>query len=375
MTALVTSACLATTEDTPFAESDTPAPLEVDSPVGTDLVVGRPDITRQGNRVIEGRGALDRVEPVDVELPMAVRWALPVTDGADLVGWSVELETGERVLVSPNGTIESGVDVPVGPASGTSEPAIVDALPDGRTVQFDDILVALVGPTDRYPHGVLGDRIEASAVQVVDLEAGTTDTFGPEPPTVIEGLAPIVADIDGDGDPEILVTHSNGEVGAWLAVWSVEGRPVAASAPIGRGNRWRHQLAVAALGPAGEIEIVDVRTPHIGGTVEYFRVEGPDLVPVATLAGFTSHAIGSRNLDMAVVADANGNGSLDVVLPTDDRTELAILTRTTRGVEVVATVELDGRLTTNIGVHADRDGSLGFAAGTDEGMLHIWITS
>ena len=75
---------------------------------------------------------------------------------------------------------------------------------------------------------------------------------------------------------------------------------------IGRGNRWRHQIAVAPFGPNGERELVDVLTPHIGGVVEFYRMVGDRIEIVATVPGFTSHVIGSRNLDLALAADADG---------------------------------------------------------------------
>lgn len=131
---------------------------------------------------------------------------------------------------------------------------------------------------------------------------------------------------------------------------------------------------MAPIGPNGEVEFIDVRTPHLGGTVEFFRREGSELVVVAARRGFTNHTIGSRNLDLGIVADADGNGQLDVVVPTDDRTGLGILRRVDSGdgVEVIATVPLPGRLTTNVSATADEAGGLWFAAGSDDATVRIW---
>jgi hypothetical protein len=143
-------------------------------------------------------------------------------------------------------------------------------------------------------------------------------------------------------------------------------------------------MAIAPVGPNGEVEIIDVLTPHIGGTVQYFRIEGDRLVRVASNSGFTSHRLGSRNLDLGVVADADGDGALDVMVPTDRRDALGVLTRTEDpeagydGVEVVAELPLPGRMTTNLGVRPVPEGgdagipTLGFAVGTDESVLRIW---
>ncbi|MEL7155454.1 MAG: hypothetical protein AAFN30_02525 [Actinomycetota bacterium] len=368
------------------APSTTGAPAVAVAPPA----VGRADITPAGNRVLAGAGRLDRVAPLDVELPGTPVLVLPVVEpatapgAANLTGaagpatgdWVVELDGGQRVMVEADGTVTPLAPPPAPAASARDR--FDDPLPDGVVVAAGEITAALVGPTDRYRHGVLGDRIEAGGVQVVDTTTGRSVTFGPEPPSVIEGIAPLLADLTGDGTFEVLVTHSNAEVGAWLAVWSPSGRLVAESAAIGQGNRWRNQLAVAPVGPGGEMEVIDVRTPHLGGTVEYFRLAGDRLERMATQTGFTSHAIGSRNLDLALVVDADGDGRLDVVTPADDRGSLGILTRSADeddGVAVVAEVELPGRMTTNLGAAADAGGRVTFAVGTDTGMLRIWAAN
>lgn len=370
------------------------------------VVVGRASIRPDGNRVAVGVGAIDRVEPIDVELPgvpvqvLPVRggWSVPFGSGSfgdegdgdgPFAGepaprWFVTLDDGTGVVVDETFAVVDGVLAePLPSVDGFDEP-----LPDGIVALSDDFAVALVQPTDRYPHGALGDRIEAAAVQVLGFAGDTRTTFGPEPPAVIEGISALVGDATGDGRPEILVTHSDADQGASLALWSPDGELLATSQGIGLGNRWRNQLAIAPVGPGGEIEIIDVRTPHIGGTVQYFRVEGDRLVLVASHSGFTSHRLGSRNLDLGIVADANGDGVLDVVVPTDRRETIGVLTRfagasVDDGVEISAEVDLPGRMTTNIGVRPEPDGQpeagaattptgLGFAIGTEDGVLRIW---
>ena len=362
---------------------------------GVELLV-QPDppwIGPGGNRVAEGRGAMDRVEPIDVALPEVPMLVLPVRSGwvgtgvalpgstAELTvddrrpepRWYVELESGRGVVVDETLAVIERVGAErLGGVDGFTDP-----LPDGVVVEAETFAAALVGPTDRYPHGALGDRIEASAVEVLGTDGRRRARFGPEPPTVIEGLSAVVADATGDARPEILVTQSNADVGAWLALWSPDGELVAESDPIGQGNRWRNQLAVAPVGPGGEVEVIDVRTPHIGGTVQYHRVVGDRLERVAAQEGFTSHRIGSRNLDLGIVADADGDGTLDVVLPTDDRSTIGILTRTPDGVEIRAEVPLPGRMSTNLAVTPTpgAEGALTFAVGTDEAVLRIWPAS
>ena len=337
------------------------------------LTVMRPDIDPSGNRVIAGSGALLSTEPVVVDLDEQPAWVVAVLEGdtAKTLAWAVEYESGRQVIVDSLGNIyRDDVSFELFRLASTE---FESALPDGRLVTFEEWQAGLVQPTDRYPHGVLGDELEASslAVQSTNTGFGVDASVEDDDGSVIEGIAPILADLTGDGKPEILVTISNGEVGARLGVFDTDLGLIAESDPIGKGRRWRNQLAVAPIGPDGEIEVIDIFTPHIGGPMEFFRLEGDRLNLVASQTGFTSHAIGSRNLDMAIVADADGDGSLDVVAPTNDRTELGIVTRTDDGTEVVGTVELPGRLTTNIGVRSVDD-RLQFAVGTENNQLLIW---
>ena len=197
-------------------------------------------------------------------------------------------------------------------------------------------------------------RWRSNAVDLCDDTRGRIDIAEPD---VVEGVAPILADVDGDGAIEVVVTLSNSDGGARLAAYELNGSLVAESAPIGRGNRWRNQLAVGPFGPGGKTEIVDVRTPHLGGIVQAFQLrnsgDGVTLERVAASAGeFTSHPLGSRNVDMGVALDANADSALDVLVAAFSRDRLIALTRTDRdgGWREVATVDLPGQLASNIAI-------------------------
>ena len=173
-----------------------------------------------------------------------------------------------------------------------------------------------------------------------------------------------------DGIHDILVTLANGDDGARLALFRLDGTRLAESDPIGRGNRWRNQLAIAPTGPDGEIEVIDVRTPHIGGTVQYFRVVDERLERVAsTSSDYTTHTIGSRNLDLGIVADADLDGHLDVLVLSQDRERLVGFERIDGGVSIIVDRSLDGRAVTNLAPAAD--GSA-LAIGTSDGRLIVF---
>jgi hypothetical protein len=386
-----------------------------------------------GNRLVSGQGSLPNSQYVDIALGAAPLWLVSTPAGSELGGgsssvWSVVLEDGRvRTFLLQDGApseinsppsktgsnppllrfSDDRADFLISPATGLglSPPAIideygnwvyidsdgdlvflrssgvetgklsVDALPDTRILVDDEgRILLLTQPTERYGHGVLGDSFEAGAITLVKShpEPEVILTIQIPPPLVIEGIAPLWEDINGDGRREIIVTLSDEDQGAQIVVYDEDGTQVAAGPAIGRGYRWRHQLAVGPFGPNGELELVDVLTPHIGGVVEYYRLDGNELKIVAQQPGYTSHVLGSRNLDMAVAADFDGEGNIELLLPNQARTELGAIRRTDNGAEVVWTLPLDGRLASNLSVVTTADGRLLLGAGREDGTLRIW---
>jgi hypothetical protein len=119
--------------------------------------------------------------------------------------------------------------------------------------------------------------------------------------------------------------------------------------------------------------LVDVRTPHLGRVVEFFQLKGNELVLTASYQGYTSHTIGSRNLDMALAADVDGNGRPEVLLPNPEMTALGVIGRTEAGADLRGEVTLNGRLTTNLVGVSLPDGTLALGVGTDAGLLMLWL--
>lgn len=147
---------------------------------------------------------------------------------------------------------------------------------------------------------------------------------------------------------------------------------MAAGDPIGQGQRWRHQIAVAPFGPNGEMELATVLTPHIGGTVGFMQWDGDKLNVVAELPGYTSHVIYSRNMDMAMAGDFNGDGRPELLLPTDDRTQLGGIQRAAGGAEAIYQLDLPGQLVTNLAGATLVSGDTAVGAGLDNGVLRVW---
>ena len=225
-----------------------------------------------GNRVVNGYSDLSTITPIDVELLGVPAWVASVSVGQDETGedvadpqgvvWGVVLEDGrtqaflvgggdvtpvptqpERLpagmpplmeyvdgtarFVIPSGDMSTLTNaVQVGDALiGVEEDGDLlieegeettildaDALPDARVLADDAGQVLFVSsPTERYAHGVLGDGVEAAGITLAEIEPEPriVRTFEIPEPLVLEGIAPIWADLDGDGDREILATLSD----------------------------------------------------------------------------------------------------------------------------------------------------------------------
>jgi hypothetical protein len=380
--------------------------------------------------VAAGAGSLPDASPLDIALDGVPVWAVAAPSDAGLL-WVVVLRDGriQAFLVSGGGATPVAVQpaqvpagmplllkadsagltvltAPDGSASPFNHPVEVGgrgstawigrgsdlllrsggqtrrlelaALPDARILSDSSgRLLLLTGATDRYGHGVLGDSIKAGAVTLVESgpEPSVVFTISIPDPAVVEGISPICADLTGDGRREVIVTVSDASDGARLVVFDEDGRRIAAGPPIGRGLRWRHQIAVAPFGPGGETEIAAVMTPHIGGVAEFYRLEGAELRIVARVGdvGFTSHALGSRNLDMAAAGDFDGDGRVELLVPDRAMESLVAVRRTADGAEVAWSVPVGGRLTTNIAAVTLPDGSMAVGVGWDDGTLRVWL--
>lgn len=145
-------------------------------------------------------------------------------------------------------------------------------------------------PTTRYDHGVLGDAVEWGALQV-RLADGRVQTFVLPETLVFEDIAPRLADLDGDGAPEVIVVESSLTMGGRLAVWGAAGR-ITATPHIGTRNRWLAPVGAADLDGDGRTEIAFVDRPHLAKVLRVWRYEAGRLTEVAAADGFSNHQIG-----------------------------------------------------------------------------------
>ncbi|WP_323767888.1 VCBS repeat-containing protein [Marinovum sp.] len=161
----------------------------------------------------------------------------------------------------------------------------------------EGITAAYAQPTDRYPHGVLGDDLEWGAL-VVTCGSDSQTARLPQR-LVFEDVAPRLAQLDGQGPPEIITVESHTSQGARLAIWGLrEGglQRLAATPHIGTRFRWLAPLGAADLDGDGMMELAYVDRPHLARILRVWRYDTTGLTEIAALQGVTNHRIGERDI-------------------------------------------------------------------------------
>jgi hypothetical protein len=381
--AVVLAACGSSSGSPEAADVPDDRDLSVDSgsPLGE---LRRVPVTATGNSYTPGRAALvggeARLVEVDVDPVrlLAVDDATPgfVVIGRDGAVVGVDVDVVGDHVVDSTGEPVTAVAAGLGSAEivGWELPDLGDHVPlydATATVSSSGEVAVLADGTDRYPHGILGDSLEAATLVIVHVDGDLTVIEAPEP-GVFEDLRPTWADVDGDGTDEVLVTFSGGGAGAQVIAYELDGTVSAATPAISTPNRWRHRIAVAPLGVDGGPVYVEVITPHIGGDLT-LRLSAPEgLVRTDRAAPYGSHAIFSRELDGGQVFDADGDGDPEIVVPSQDRRSLVVFDVVDGALVGPSTVDLGAELATGIAVAAGADGTLSVAVGTTDGTVLVW---
>ncbi len=158
--------------------------------------------------------------------------------------------------------------------------------------------------TERYAHGVLGDAIEPSTLMVRDKK-GCTHSVILDQEHVFEDLAPRLADIDQDSDPEVITIRSHQNYGAQVAIYKLaEGKlNLLTTTPyIGTSNRWLAPVGIADFNNDGDMDIAFVDRPHLAKTLRVWSYTDEELQQVASKAGYSNHRIGEAFISGGIKA-------------------------------------------------------------------------
>ncbi|GHF61473.1 FG-GAP repeat domain-containing protein [Seohaeicola zhoushanensis] len=159
--------------------------------------------------------------------------------------------------------------------------------------------------TDAYGHNIMGRLQDMRLLTIHVTQAGSDRTTCPAEALlpedeVFEDIAPRIADLDGDGMPEVIVVQSDLRLGARLAIYDRRARLIAATPPIGQPHRWLAPLGADDLDSDGRIEIAYVDRPHLARVLRVWRFEGGHLTEVASAEGHTNHRIGDESISGGV---------------------------------------------------------------------------
>ena len=324
---------------------------------------------------------------IDPASPLATghgRIAARAADGSLWV-WDGEREQrGAPSLLAPHAGLLSLPLAVIGIAAGANAQRVVrlepdggrtwsvvarsadPVLPDARPIQVDldgsgdgGHVAVLAGPdTQRYVHGVLGDAVEATSLLWLERHSLQPMRELTLPaPLVFEDIAPrAVALARGSG----LLTVRSGPSGAQLVLVTADGANngrllvAAAGDTLGQRHRW--------LSPTTDGQrLLAVHTPHIGGVLHEYRLQGDRLIGSAVARGVSTHRIGSRELDMAVWLGSK------LVLPSQDGLSLRVLDLA-NGYAESHSANLPARLAMTLALA----GAQGMAALLDDGRVLNW---
>jgi hypothetical protein len=250
-------------------------------------------------------------------------------------------------------------------SSGAVAVSFPEALIDSRIQSDGSSLVWLESENESYAHGVLGDRIEASSLRILNLESLESALFTVEEGTVIEDLAPRI------GNGYVQTTLSSLGLGSFPALINLDGTLAAQGEAIGKSFRWMHSLGSMDFDGDGEIELAYVKTPHIGGTLILYEKVGDELVPEYQVSGVSTHRIGSRNLEAFAFFSLEDYDNPIIAVPDKRLRSIKLFTLIDEQFVLIQELETSWPVSSNIEVVESENGVL-LAAGSEDFKLHFW---
>lgn len=247
-------------------------------------------------------------------------------------------------------------------------------LADGLIATYDGADIAFAWyskPTQRYDHGILGDDIEAGQLNIKTSKNRTYKYILPKT-QVFEDQTPRLADLDGDGNVEVITIRSSVARGASVTVYGLSNRKlveIASTEFYGRPNRWLNIAGIDAFLGEDTKEIAFVETPHIGGTLYFYKFVKGKLVKLSAATNFSNHAIGSREMRLSAVGDVNSDGLLEIAIPSADRKSLRVVGYKRKKLKNIAIAKLPAKIDKAIGVQS-KDVK-GYVVGLEDGRVYL----
>lgn len=229
-------------------------------------------------------------------------------------------------------------------------------------------------PRARFPSGDLGETPAAGAL-VVRMKGGRKISYQLPEYKVFKDIAPRLADLDGDGFSEVVTIVATEENGAKVAIFAVMGGDAlvekAGTPFLGKGA-WLNVAGIERYFGTQTPEVAFVARPHDSGQLAFIKFVRGSLRTLVSKPGFSNHVAGSAELRLSASADVDGNGTMELALPSADRMKLRILALKRTGIVELASVDLPSPVTK--GVVAEGTGQdAAFVAGLEDDT--VWRIS
>ena len=180
-------------------------------------------------------------------------------------------------------------------------------------------------PTTRYPHGALGDDIEAGTLVLQGRDGGIARIVLPEN-RVFEDVFPRLVSAPVVGDVAMVV-ESDRKMGARLSLYGLsdgQGRLLAATPYIGTGNRWLAPIGIGDFDGDGVVgEVALVAMPHLAGLLRIYRIQAGELPLMVEAAGYSNHIYGRSEISMSLIE--RGQKRDRILLPDRQRRRLVLI--------------------------------------------------
>lgn len=313
-------------------------------------------------------------------------WTLHVA-GLDRI---VEAHDGMPVVVMSDGrhqyvSIQGGKIVLVPIEAEPAAPVPAGALPDAVVTHGHEggraaMSAWLDQPTTRYGHAVLGDAIEAGGLSIRYADRSQQQlTLSAD--RVFEDRYARFTGLLIEGRQTLLTVTSYLNAGAALtlvdpgAAGGPGPRIIAEADPIGIPNRWLNPVGAGDVDGDGRIELLAVITPHIGGMLTAYELDGNKLGIEQQLHGFSNHAYGSRELQLSGLIDLDSptDGVEEAVVPNADRTALTVVRFDRATPHIAASLAPGGQIVHRLVIRdLDGDGVPDLAFGTSDSTIVVW---